>query len=220
MNDPSNDDAGDEGWDQVQEDDRGALADDQPAKAGLPTGSNIGCESFPDGVTIQIPPAGVWKGSKGLFVFGILWLAIVGPISLCMLGGLLGANVGQVKKADANAVWILPLVMSLFWAVGIGMLLAAINMGRRKAALAVTAGSLLVIQTGLFGTKRRQWEPGEVEAVCTGPSGLEVNGEPVMELHIHDGGGKFRLLCGRSDAELEFVARTLRQALGVGRRAR
>jgi hypothetical protein len=219
MSNAPRDDAADERWEEVAED-YGDVSSEPPGKAGPPAGSNILCETFPDGVTVQIPPAGVWKGSKGLFVFAILWLAIVGPISLCLIGGLFGAIGVQAKKPDANALWIVPLMMSIFWAVGIGMLLAAINMGKRKAALAVTGGSLMVIQTGLFGSKKRQWEPGEVEAVCTGPSGLEVNDEPVMELHIHDGGGKFGLLCGRTDAELEFIARTLRQALGVGGRVR
>jgi hypothetical protein len=219
MSNMRSDDAADERWEEPDDSEAG-VAEEPPGKAGPPAGSNILCETFPDGVTVQIPPAGVWKGSKGLFVFGILWLAIVGPISLCLIGGLFGAIGVQAKKPDANALWIMPLVMSLFWAVGIGMLLAAINMGKRKAALAVTGGSLMVIQSGLFGTKKRQWEPGEVEAVCTGPSGLEVNGEPVLELHIHDGGGKFSLLCGRSDAELEFIASTLRRALGVSSRVR
>lgn len=210
-------DAADERWEEPGESPEG-VADEPPGKAGPPAGSNIVCEMFPDGITVQLPPLGVWKGSKGLFIFGVLWLAIVVPISLCLVGGILGVIGVQEKKPDTTALWIIPLMMSIFWAVGIGILLAAINMGRRKAALAVTGGSLMVIQTGLFGSKKRQWEPGEVEAVCTGPSGLEVNGQPVRELHIHDGGGKFSLLCGRSDAELEFIARTLRQALRVGGR--
>jgi len=191
-----------------------ALINDSSGAAPPPAGSNIQIERFPDGVTINVPAQGVWKATKGLFVFAIIWNGIVAMISVCMLAGIIGATQAvPVKKADAAALWIVPLIFSLFWAVGIGLLLAAINMGKRRAALAVTGGSLLVIQTGLFGSKRRTWESGEVESVCTGPSGLTVNDVPVLELQIHDGGGKFGLLCGRADADLECIAAELRQAL-------
>jgi hypothetical protein len=146
----------------------------------------------------------------------IMMVAILGVISLCLLAPLIGGNLVKVNKADVAALWIIPLILALFWMAAIGFLLGAINMGLRRAALAVTGGSLLVIQTGIFGSKRRQWEPGDVEAIACGPSGLEVNSVPVLELQIHDGGGKFGLLSGRSDAELEWIASELRQALGVG----
>ena len=58
--------------------------------------------------------------------------------------------------------------MSIFWLVGIGMLLGASNMGLRKAGIAVTGGTLMVIQTGIFGTRQRDWQPGNVEAIAPG----------------------------------------------------
>lgn len=179
-----------------------------------PAGSTILCERFADGVTIQVPAAGLWKGSKGLFVFALLWNSVVALVSFCLVGGVLGAN---RNNQMGDGWWVLPLMGLLFWGVGIGILLAAINMGRRRAALAVTGGSLMVLQTGLLGSKRRLWEPGEVEDVRTGPSGMKINDVPVLELQIFDGGGKLGLLSGRSDEELEWLAGELRSALQVGR---
>ena len=50
------------------------------------------------------------------------------------------------------------LLLSIFVLAGVGMVLGAINMGRRRAVLAVVGGRLLVLQTGPFGSKRREWD--------------------------------------------------------------
>ncbi len=89
-------------------------------------------------------------------------------------------------------------------------------MARRRAAFACTGGTLMVIQRGLFGSKQRDFEPGDVEAIRVGPSGMTVNDVPIRELQIFDDGAtKFGLLAGRSDAELDWLAAELRQAYGV-----
>jgi len=200
MSEPSQDDpdrAGEEG---------------EAIRTDPPPGSPITMERFPDGLTIQIPPAGLWRGSQGLFVIALLWNGIIAVISFVLLGILLG---GADKNAD-KVVWVFPLFLSIFWAVGIGLLLGALNMGRRKAAIAVTGGTLMVIQTGLFGSKQRDWPPGDVEAVRAGPSGMTVNDKAVLELQIVDGGAqRFGLLAGRTDAELAWLASELRSVLRV-----
>ena len=197
----------DESWSEADE------PQQQPAQGAPPQSTAIRIERFADGVTIEVPAAGLWKGTHGLFAMAVLWNGIMAPLTLCLGGAFLGGQ--QVQKGN-EAVWVLPLVLSLFWVIGIVLLLISINMGRRRAALAVTGGSLMVLKTGLFGTKQRRWEPGEVEAVRVGPSGMEVNEVPVLELQILGGGGKFSLLAGRSDDELNRVARALRRALRVG----
>src|SRR5262245_6673640 len=183
----------------------------ESANSPPPAGSQITIERFPDGLTIQIPPAGLWRGTHGFFAIALIWNAIIGFITLIMLGVLLGSDAKKEK-----AVWAIPAFLSIFWLVGIGLLLGSLNMGRRRAAIAVTGGTLMIIQTGLFGSKQRDWPAGEVEAVCAGPSGMTVNDIPVLELQIFDGGAnKFGLLAGRSDAELHWLANELRSALSV-----
>jgi hypothetical protein len=200
MSDPSQDESERDG-------DEGEVSRNNP-----PPGSSLAVDRFPDGLTIQVPPAGLWRGSQGLFVIALLWNGIIAVITFVLMGVLLG---GADKNAD-KLVWVFPLFLSIFWAVGIGLLLGALNMGRRKAAIAVTGGTLMVIQTGLFGSKQRDWPPGDVEAVRAGPSGMTVNDKPVLELQIFDGGAhKFGLLAGRTDEELEWLARELRAALQV-----
>ena len=178
----------------------------QPSVAAVPpAGASIRIERFDDGLTIEIPPAGI-AGSLGLFLFAAIWDVFAVLLLFIALG----------NEKQQGAVWVLPLIVVVFWAVGIGLLLAAIHMARRRAAIAVTSGTLMVIQTGLFGSKQRTWEPGEVEAVRLGHSGITVNDKPVQELQIFDGGAaKFGMLAGRKDEELEWIAGQLRAALQV-----
>jgi hypothetical protein len=190
-------------------------AADQESSAYLPTlpaKSPITIERFADGLTIQVPPAGLWGGTKGLFFFALVWNGFMAIFTPLMIAGFLAGN---DAKQDGS-IWIAILFLSVFWLVGVGLLLGSLNMARRGAALAVTGGTLMVLQTGLFGSKQRDWPPGDLEAVRAGPSGMTVNDVPVLELQIFDGGGnKFGLLAGRSDEELEWLAYELRQALGA-----
>lgn len=181
-----------------------------PPAIRQPADSPIKIDRFEGGVTIEVPPAGLWRGSSGLFGFAVIWNGIIGVISVCLLAAVFGDN----KAKPNDGAWIFPLILSLFWLVGIGLLLAAINLGRRRAALAYTGGSLMVIQTGLFGAKQREFPPGDLDDIRVGPSGMTVNDEPVLELHIIDGGGmKFGLLAGRSPDELHWMAAELKAVL-------
>lgn len=196
-------------------DDEDELDDDEdwsePDPSVKPPESKIQIERFPDGVTIQVPPAGI-AGTKGMFVFALIW---DGAMAVFTAFILFAAFNGKNNNPD-SATWILPVFLGVFWLAGIGLLLGSLNMARRKAAIAVTSGTLMVIQTGLFGTKQRTWEPGGVRSVRLGSSGMEVNDVPIQELQIEGGPhSKFGMLAGRSNDELAWLAYEIRQALGL-----
>jgi hypothetical protein len=175
-----------------------------------PTGSRITVERFPDGLTIKIPPAGI-SGAKGMLFFAVILNGVLTFITAVVLLMFFDGNLKQ-----NGPIWVLPLFLSFFWLVGFCFLLASLNMARRRAAIACAGGTLMVIQTGLFGSKQRDFEPGDIEAIRVGPSGMTVNDVPIRELQIFDGGAdRFALLAGRSDAELDWLAAELRQALNV-----
>jgi len=190
-------------------------ADDAPALEEKPLppprGSQITIERFPDGLTINVPPSGLWRGSQGLFPFAIVWLGFMSVFTPVFLVGIF-----RGKGADQAAAWIAPAILSLFWLVGMGLFLGGLNMGRRRAAIAVTGGALMVIQTGIFGSKQREWPASGIERICAGPSGMEVNDKPILELQIYGGSPrKFAVLAGRSDDELRWIASELRATLGL-----
>jgi hypothetical protein len=194
----------DDRWSEPQQLDDVVPAPTQPA------GSVIELKQFADGVSIRVPPAGLWKGNHGLFFFSLLWNGFMVIFTIFMVGGVL------LAEKQEGEPWIIIPFLGVFWLVGIGMMLAGIHMGKREAALAVAGGTLMVMQIGLFGKKQREWLLGDIASIRVEATGMEVNDVPVNELRIYDtAGAKFSLLAGRKDEELEWLAHELRAAARV-----
>ena len=173
-----------------------------------PPGSDVQVQRFPDGVTFRVPPAGVWKGSAGMFRFGIIWTVLVAGFTTLFGGALLGNGAGPAALLGPLAF------MSFFWMIGAALLLIGWNMGRRESAVAVVGDSVMVMQTSLRGSKRREWPRSEIKSAKVGPSGIEVNDRPIPELQLHGPDKKlFGMLAGRDERELLWMATLLRQAL-------
>lgn len=175
-----------------------------------PADSKIEVDEVEDGLTVKIPPSGLLRGTSGLFVFSLIWNGIITAITIC--GGI--AAVKDWKEVWNDGGPMIIAFFSLFWLVGIGILMASINMGRRRAAIAIPGDVLMVIQTGPFGTKRREWPLAEVREVRVGPSGMQVNDVDVVELQIHDvSDKKFGMLAGRKDEELYWLAQLVQRKI-------
>jgi hypothetical protein len=187
----------------VDEVDKDLDLEDYPEQ---PAGSRARLERQPNSTVLTIPPAGLWRGSKGLFGMALFW---------CGFMVVLSSIVTFAGIGDGFLIFLAFAVV--FWGVGIALLVGAINMGRRQAVLAVVDGTLMIYQTGLFGAKRNEWPKDAVAAIRTGPSGMEVNEVPVLELQIHSKSGKkVGLLAGRNVDELRWLATVLRRALHAG----
>src|SRR5262249_44662730 len=99
-----------------------------------PAGSRGVLEEHADGVTITLPPAGLWRGSKGLFAFALFWNGFIAVFTTVVVGVLLFGNPGP--GADFSVLAIFGSVMVLFWAVGAGLMLGGLQLGRPHAGLA------------------------------------------------------------------------------------
>jgi hypothetical protein len=175
--------------------------------APRPSGTLVTLAENPDGVTLTIPPAGLRKGSKGLFSFAILWCGFMTVFS--SISVIVPATTGKFAQA-----WPFLAFSALFWAIGIWMLIAAINMGRRHAIIDVVEDVLLINRKNLFGLKSHQWRRDEIETIAIGPSGMSVNDIPVLELKIRlRDETETGLFAGRDTQELRWIASVLRQAL-------
>jgi hypothetical protein len=156
---------------------------------------------------LSIPPAGLWKGARGVIWFPLFWCGFMAVLTVVLLLG------GAEKKGSLLGFILVLLVL---WAIGLGMLAETVNLGRRTAELVVEGRQLRVTTKGLFGTKQRSWSRDDIAAIRADRSGMEVNDRPVMELQIHPRlGKKVGLLGGREEAELRWLATRLRQALQV-----
>jgi len=179
-----------------------------------PYQSKIILDQHRDGPTLTIPARGIWRGSKGLFSFSLIWNGIVGVISTVMVLCIFGVI---PVEGDSIPLWV-GLFMLPFWAVGLGTLIGAINMGRRRAIVDIVHGTLLVSRQNLFGSKQHEWRPNEIKDIQIGSSGFEVNDVPVMELKIiPKTGKKIGLFAEREDDELRWMASILRNAVGLKR---
>jgi hypothetical protein len=115
-------------------------------------------------------------------------------------------------------IWILRLFLSVFWAVGAGLILGAVNMARRQAVLAVVDDTLMIMQTCLFGARRWEWKRDDLSDIIAGKSNVTVNDQPVIELQIFPKEGKrVGLLLGRGTDELRWLATILRRSLKLSR---
>src|SRR5262249_39837496 len=138
---------------------------------------------------------------------GTLWCAAI-FLFMAVFFFASGGHIADIFKSIA--------VMSPFWLAGIGIFLAAWNMGKREAVIAVVGPTMMVLQTGLFGSKRREWARSEIRTVMVGASGMEVNDTPVLELQIQGQSEKLLgFLSGRDERELAWMATVLRHTLNA-----
>jgi hypothetical protein len=170
-----------------------------------PAASRIEAKPGSNGLTLEIPPAGLRRGSKGLFTMGVIW---------CLFMAVFTFGWSRAGKASVPlGVWGF---IAVFWLIGLTMLTSALNMARRRATFAAENGGLKIEQNGLFGAKAWQWRPGEIAAIRVGESGMRVNNVPVLELQVHPVQGRKKgFFGGRDEAELRWLASQLRRTLRV-----
>lgn len=160
-----------------------------------------------DGVTITVPPVGVWKGSKGGLGFSIMWNGFM----LFITCGWVFAG----KQGGGDLLFVAG-ILGLFWVIGIWMLIAAINAGRRMAILDVVGDTLLITRQNIFGTKQQEIPRDNIRSIRRDKSGVEINDVPILNLQIRlYEGKKISLFSQLDDRELSWLASELRGALDV-----
>jgi len=168
-----------------------------------PAGTDITCQADHHGLAIAVPPKGLWKGSQGLFAFSLFWNGFMVVFTVLMFKG--------------HPPLPVYLFISLFWAIGILMLLFSINMAKRKVLIAVVNNVLAYRVIGPFKTREQKIPLDMINAIQVGPSGVEVNDRPVMEIQIiPKSGKKIGLLSNRSREEQAWLASVLNQTLNAG----
>jgi hypothetical protein len=175
------------------------------------------------GFTITIPPAGLGRVNKGLLLFCLFWN---GFLSVFMPLFLVSAFRGVAKWEGTNQNVSPPFAcafMTPFLLIGIGFALAVIHAGRRRASIAVNGDRLEIVETTVFGTRKREWAARDLVDIRV-QSELKQDSEGgncwITALHVQPKEGKpHRLLSYRDKAELEWIATLLRQALGLRSRA-
>jgi hypothetical protein len=178
----------------------------RPMRPQPPTSRTIVDRYEDGGITLNVPSPGLLKGSRGLFLFGIFWTVISIIIGSVILVGMLGD--GQF----GGLLFAAPLLL-IFLAIGVAMLVAGVNMGTRRIAVAVFDGQLSLMQKSALGARKLEWDCHEIAGISVGPSGMTVNDVPVLELQIQTEDGKTGLLAGHDDDELRWLADEMYRAV-------
>jgi hypothetical protein len=183
-----------------------SLSEPAPTK---PPRSRCTVERSRGELRITIPPAGLRKGSKGLFSFAIIWLLLTGMI------GAVALIASGTARGLAGAM--VPLAFTLlFVGIGLAMLLGAINMGRRRAIIDVISDTLLISRQSIFGIRQREWRRDELQAIRVGPSGMKADDVPILNLQIMEKSGEqFGMLSQLEEEELDWIAAELCAVLGL-----
>ncbi len=166
-----------------------------------PARTNVTILEQGDAMAIHAPPAGLVRGSHGLFLFAIFWL-VFSAVFLMVWMRAKGVPLPAVLMA-----WIFPVI-------GFVMLVVSVHLGRQRLIIAINPHTVAVKRIGPFGVREQRLPRADLMSVECGPSGLKVNDRPVMELQFHfRNRPKIGCLSQLSDEELYWLEAKLRRWL-------
>ncbi len=119
-------------------------------------------------------------------------------------------------RNDASDLLVVIPFFLLFWAIGIGVLVTAINAGRRRAILDVVGDTLLITRKNIFKTWQQEVRRDNIQSIRRDKSGVEVNDVPILNLQVrlHEG-KKISMFSQLTNEELSWLAAVLHEALDV-----
>lgn len=177
-----------------------------------PPMARVWSEESPTGPTIFVPPRGMrGKPVPTLLIFALFWLVITNVVSAGFVTGFISHPGGPPTGVIFAGIMLL-----LFEAIGIGLLVYALSLARRRAILDVTdeGRTLLVTRSGLRTSSQREIAAATITAIQVQNSGTAVNNRPLRQVAIKvSDADDVCLLTGAPDAELTWLAHKLRHAL-------
>ncbi|MCI0699567.1 MAG: hypothetical protein L0241_00580 [Planctomycetia bacterium] len=175
-----------------------------------PTGTRVELKQHADGITLTVPPLGIFRGTGTLAVLGTFFTLVGGAVVVGMIERLLLQPNPQPPRGE--------LVGIVFLLIGLIMVFISIQIGRKRVVLAVVGEQLLTFEAGPFRSKRRDWTRDDLFDIVCGPSGIKVNNRVLPQLQIFTGETSYvGMLTGRDETELKWIATVLRQALRLPR---
>lgn len=181
------------------------------ARAGVkrPTNATAVLTETADGISIELPARGYFKGSRGLGSFSLMWLGFVGVFSAVMLAG-------KTNNPRPGGDTLLGLILGGFMFAGALMVLSAARSGRRRGLIDVAGSDLLITRQALGRPTAEHWAREDIAGVVAAKSNVEVNGKPVLHLAVRLRDGTERgFFPERHDKELRWIASEVSAALGL-----
>ena len=164
-------------------------------------------KSSTEQLVIAIPSGG--KKARSIGCFGFVWMAIVLPISCAFI-------IGGAEDEDGNAVSLFVLIpfFGIFWAVGIGMIIAWARMRFTEIFLSVEREQF-AIQKTLFGRKKLKKIALDEGSQARLVESYSENDVPVYAIQMEGVGETEKFATGLSYEEKRWLAKTINRFLGV-----
>ncbi|QDU83329.1 hypothetical protein Pla163_04280 [Planctomycetes bacterium Pla163] len=162
------------------------------------------------GVRLELEPVGVLVGSRGL-------LARSATAALPALALTVAVVLTALPQLDSPGLALLVFfVLGNLWLFVALMTVHAIDLGRRRTLIGVVDGALLVERRGALRTQRIAIGRAELERLEVGPHFAVLHQRQLPCLVVaRRGADPLHLLAERSVSDLEWIATTLRSALGL-----
>lgn len=187
-----------------------------PVKPSLPDPGppppGVLCDIRPGSVTLDVQAPGIWKGARFFVVFSSLWLFITAAATIPILFAIVLGKPLHSEDGGQVSPWFGLLFISLFWAVGLGMLAAAIHIGTRRTTLFLGDGLLAITITSRLRRWHQQWPLDTLREIKIGPSGTSVNDRPLPCLHLTVGDRSVKILTAWNEEierRLEWICAVL-----------
>jgi len=164
--------------------------------------------SSADRLVIAIPPGG--KRARGIGCFGFVWLAITAPVSIIFLS----VDAENWDGGEAPPLLVMIPFFSLFWAVGIGMIVVWVRMRFTEIFLSVERDQF-TIQKRLFGRKKLKKIPLDENSHAELVESYQQNDVPVYAIQMEGIGETEKFATGLSYEEKRWLATTINRFLGV-----
>jgi uncharacterized membrane protein len=175
---------------------------------GIPAGTRISREGSAPGDCVWHIPA---SGKFGFFLFfGLFWTAITAAVSGVFL-------FGGSKDGSESQPWFLYPFFAVFWAIGFGMLYAALRNKYARHRITVTR-DLVTLRREMFGRiKEKSLVTSNVSSVAQVVF-YQQNYQPVYGVEIRGRNGKLRFGTALQEAEKAWLVADIKRAVfGEGR---
>ncbi len=171
-----------------------------------PAGTKILREADGLGGTVWHVPS---SGKFGFFLFfSLFWLGFTLLVSGGAVFSILTKGVSEGDEAD----WLLIPFFGVFYAVGFGMLYAAIRQKFMSCRLLVSGGEVRLRKEMLGRSKEKRLAAGTVGAVER-KEFYQQNYKPVYGIEIRGSGGKLRFGTALTDDEKAWLVADIREAV-------
>lgn len=169
----------------------------------IPAGTRIRREGTGTGECVWHIPA---SGKFGFFLFfGLFWTAITAAVSGAFLFG--SSSDGQEAPP-----WFLYPFFAVFWAIGLGMLYAALRNKYARHQVTVTR-DLVTLRREMFGKVREKSLVASQISSVAQVEFYQQNYQPVYGVEIRGRGGKLRFGTTLGDEEKAWLAADIKRAV-------